>query len=76
MDKPWPAYYPINLPVSEKEVRLYCGSYYLVLGPNGKRYRTKEILPGFKKIEGVYDKKGYLLEQYWALPRLIDGREM
>jgi len=59
--------------------RMYCGSYTLVQQiSTGKWFRCKGDVPeGFTRIDvvllkSVYDTDGFLIERYWALPRIGD----
>lgn len=60
----------------ETAAKIYCGSYMLVQTITGRLFRHKgETAPRnhyeVKEINGesVYDKDGFLLDKYWALPR-------
>jgi len=66
----------------ETATKIYCGSYTLVRSQeNAQLYRCSEDKPpaGFNLViwlpEGIYDKDGFLLSQYWSLPRVYpNGR--
>ena len=63
--------------------RLYCGSYDLYRSDTDKLYRVKGDAPStwsqvtHVRIGGrtvsVNDKDGFLISDYWSLPRCIDG---
>lgn len=59
---------------NELATKMYCGAYTLVMDGNGLLYRCKDVMPeGYfipKMKTPVYDKDGFLLSQYWSLPRI------
>jgi len=58
----------------EEAARLFCGSYTLICDFIGIKYRfegeDKDIPAAYFKVIDVYDKDGFLLPEYWSLPRL------
>lgn len=66
----------------ETATRIYCGNYNLVRSTKDEKlYRCEGKTPaGYVPVieidgEYPYDEFGFLLPQYWTLPRLIDGHE-
>lgn len=54
--------------------KLYLGSYMLVMDGRGNLFRCKGDIPnGYfvpRMRTPVYDSDGFLLTQYWSLPRI------
>ncbi|MET0787312.1 MAG: hypothetical protein ABWY25_11475 [Paenisporosarcina sp.] len=60
----------------------YCGNYFLIQRiSNGRLYRCRGKAPDEFRIlsyydgKSIFDDEGYLLDQFWMLPRIIDGKE-